>query len=1013
MNNNQQFDSYINLLKDGLISLNLYRNNKQYDQSIDLGIFIHKYINTITPVLNNVISLTNQVDKNMIYNLISAVYNELMICLYHSSDPKNKETSFQFSILATRISTWDESRLDELRKYQGMCVKQISHQYAKYNKDLIKMLGEELNKKLNKNQKNEKKKGEESNEKDDSPKRGIILTMTSCKRFDLFEQTINSFLACCEDRDLIDEFFIVDDNSSEEDRKKMKELYPFVNFYFKDQKEKGHIKSMNIIRSYVLSKGYEYMFHLEDDWRFLFKDNFLTKCKTVLESDKTYGQCLLNKNYSEEEELHKYVGGIPKEIDLHNKLTGNSIKFYEHEYYKNQMEMYKKMSENPTRNTCYYWPSYSLRASLLRTNVLQDIGEYNEKADHFEMEYAHRYTEKKYKSVYLETLYCQHLGRKTWEINNKSISNAYSLNNEKQFVGLDRSLDSSLDHSLDQKIVEKREINTINLKKNNQLSKTNDQPLKTNDQPSKTNECVNPEQSFEDEFIQFIKNVINGKEITNSLTNKLINMIKNVVSDPKVVVLDPKSLSLSLENKVVENNNDQSNSNNPNNQQTNSNNISINKTNLIDIENCINLENKKVVNKMCKLKVNIINLERRKDRLNSFMEKNWDKIKMLTPNIFKAIDGNLLKPTNKMLKLFETSDFQGRKGMIGCACSHILLMLELIKSNEFDMMLILEDDVILPDNFIEKLKIVLEKSPYMNHTTNGNGENKNESGENEIKGETIGKPIWDIIFLNHCLYPKYKHEEKKGDPELELWDKQTIIEKSAGSTMGYLISKKGAETIIQNIQDNGVYNGIDWVIFKTSINRKIMESLDETKGKTYIYYCNPPILYPVNENMGNTLIDSDIQYDLNCLKLDLKTRLKREIIYWNIECKTTGYKSTEEMKIEGLTYNEKSNVFVSGGSKGSNENKIPLRTTLLTNICVLPFNSYEKKIELIKQIKEYPIVYYTIEDLKINVINDPEIDIPKLPTEGFLFSVPEPFLNDKVRNDISFECYLNNNFEQL
>jgi hypothetical protein len=215
----------------------------------------------------------------------------------------------------------------------------------------------------------------------------IIVTMTTCKRLDLFEQTVNSFINCCQDRHLISEFFVVDDNSSDEDRKKMTELYPFIKFGWKAPDQKGHSRSMNIIRSYVLNKQYPYMFNLEDDWRFLFKDNILMKCKKVLDSNEKYGQCLLNKNYSEEDELYKYVGGIKREINEQDKLTGNSIKYYEHEYYQGQ-ELHKKMNENIGRNTCYYWPSYSLRVSLVKTSVLKDIGNYNESADHFEMEYA-------------------------------------------------------------------------------------------------------------------------------------------------------------------------------------------------------------------------------------------------------------------------------------------------------------------------------------------------------------------------------------------------------------------------------------------------------------------------------------------------------------------------------------------------------------------------------------------------------------------------------------------------
>ena len=59
-----------------------------------------------------------------------------------------------------------------------------------------------------------------------SPKEKIevLLTMTTCKRFDLFEQTVNSILHHWTDLDQVDAWFCVDDNSSEEHKKQMKVL---------------------------------------------------------------------------------------------------------------------------------------------------------------------------------------------------------------------------------------------------------------------------------------------------------------------------------------------------------------------------------------------------------------------------------------------------------------------------------------------------------------------------------------------------------------------------------------------------------------------------------------------------------------------------------------------------------------------------------------------------------------------------------------------------------------------
>ena len=72
-------------------------------------------------------------------------------------------------------------------------------------------------------------------------------TRLTCKRLELFKETLNSILNTWEDIKKIDYWFCVDDNSSKEDREYMKNKYPFIEYYFKNNEEKGHKKSMNII----------------------------------------------------------------------------------------------------------------------------------------------------------------------------------------------------------------------------------------------------------------------------------------------------------------------------------------------------------------------------------------------------------------------------------------------------------------------------------------------------------------------------------------------------------------------------------------------------------------------------------------------------------------------------------------------------------------------------------------------------------------------------------------------
>ena len=271
-------------------------------------------------------------------------------------------------------------------------------------------------------------------------KNNLIFTMTTCKRFDLFTKTINSFMNCCEDVLLIDRWIVVDDNSSEEDRKKMEKLYPFIQFHWKGSEDKGHPRSMNIIRKYV--EKVKYHLHMEDDFLFFVKKNYIKYAIAILDARKDVGQVLFNRNYAEELEEIDSKGG--KLCSLKQSTTREGLhplwekSYREHVHYPSGTKEYEDYHKEVGWPTHVYWPSYSLRPSVLKTDIYNKIGEFDEQAGHFEMDYANRYTEKGYKSVFYDTISCLHIGRLTKERFDKDKTNAYQLNNENQFVKDDK-----------------------------------------------------------------------------------------------------------------------------------------------------------------------------------------------------------------------------------------------------------------------------------------------------------------------------------------------------------------------------------------------------------------------------------------------------------------------------------------------------------------------------------------------------------------------------------------------
>ena len=267
----------------------------------------------------------------------------------------------------------------------------------------------------------------------------ISFSVTTCKRLDLFIRTMNSFINCCQDILLIDEYICVDDNSTEKDREEMKKLYPFFKWIFKTPEQKGHVESMNMIIQNVKT---DYLIHLEDDWLFLVKDNYITNGLEILNqttinalckipedrniSKKTIGQVVFNKNYTELPE-NEVEGGYLCE-------TQNKVNYLIHEHYNTQTEkeLYEKHFKKYKRN-CIYWPHYSLQPSILKTEIFKKVGNFTKNATFFEREFAERYYRNNFMTCFFNRVSCKHIGKLLSQRNNPEFKNAYELNEVNQF----------------------------------------------------------------------------------------------------------------------------------------------------------------------------------------------------------------------------------------------------------------------------------------------------------------------------------------------------------------------------------------------------------------------------------------------------------------------------------------------------------------------------------------------------------------------------------------------------
>ena len=187
----------------------------------------------------------------------------------------------------------------------------------------------------------------------------------------------------------------------------------------------------------------------------------------------------------------------------------------------------------------------------------------------------------------------------------------------------------------------------------------------------------------------------------------------------------------------------------------------------------------KVLFKENKYSIQIINLKKREDRKNAMIDKlsNHD----ISYTFFEAVHGKELEPSEYIKNLFRNNNFGYRKGVIGCALSHIKLYEQLINDNQTDLYVILEDDVEFIDGFVEKLErcINICKEFQYDYTY--------------IGGFRVDKPNKNI---NNLSINKIKRDFFR-NPD------------GCNGTGSYIVSKNGAKKFINYINIYGMQGAID------------------------------------------------------------------------------------------------------------------------------------------------------------------------------------------------------------
>jgi len=259
------------------------------------------------------------------------------------------------------------------------------------------------------------------------PPSDVTLTITAGRRRELLETTIDSFLACCDDVDVIGRWICIDEGSTSADREALAERYPFIDFIWKGAADFGHARSLNLLRDLVDTT---YWLHLEDDWQFLVRERYVERARAILDADPSIGQVLFNRAYAETIEDRSLVGGV-----VERSAAGS---YWRQEHLEGD-DLEAFIGDLPAGGrTNAWWPHYSLRPALLRTATVKALGPYDESGGHMEREFALRYVDAGLRTAAFDEITCLHIGPLTSERGPQRRPNAYDLAGSSQFTPAER-----------------------------------------------------------------------------------------------------------------------------------------------------------------------------------------------------------------------------------------------------------------------------------------------------------------------------------------------------------------------------------------------------------------------------------------------------------------------------------------------------------------------------------------------------------------------------------------------
>ena len=409
-----KFKNYNRQLQNKLfINMHLYQDRLEFFNGIS-GHFINDKLS------GYICCKQVLINQQMGLNELTVTLNNLLC--YREIIEKEKETLTLFQAVDGLFCKYNELALNKNAvEVWNLLFKENRTQLTAFNKPVIKNIQKSISTYSNANTSNANTSNANTSNANTSnanttTREKILITFTTCKRLDLFKETLHSILNHWLDIDLVTHWFCVDDNSSKEDRHYMKATYPWMEYYMKTPDEKGHRTSMNIIWAKLHTLKPTYWIHMEDDFLFYHPQNYIKPAVEVLSNNNhTIKQLVFNRNYAETVEHYNSKGHLPSGVPnvvLHDHRPNESITHY---------------------MNSHYWPHYSFRPAITLTKAVLLLGNFDSANQFFERDYANKWYEAGYKTAFFDRITHRHIGRLTSEINKGQVKNAYELNCEAQF----------------------------------------------------------------------------------------------------------------------------------------------------------------------------------------------------------------------------------------------------------------------------------------------------------------------------------------------------------------------------------------------------------------------------------------------------------------------------------------------------------------------------------------------------------------------------------------------------